>query len=887
MISSNKIRKIFLKFFKKKNHKIFSGNSLLLNTDKSLLFANAGMNQFKKFFLGNSNIKYSKIATIQYCLRTGGKHNDINQVGNTNIHHTFFEMLGNFSFGSYFKKEAILYAWELLTHKKWFNINKKKLLITVYYEDIETYKIWKNIIKISKNRIIKVKDKKNKKFNSDNFWKMGKYGLCGPSTEIFYDYFYKNKKKCKNFKDFKSQKNRFLEIWNIVFIQFNKTIHGKIEKLPIFSIDTGMGLERISAVLQKVNSNYDTDIFKNLIQHIIALSKNKILNKSTKIIADHFRAICFIISDHILPSNEEKGYILRKIIRRAVTHGFFNKIKNPFLYKLLPTLIKSMKSESKKICKNKKIIIKILKKEEKNFLKILKSGLNLLKIKIKKLKNNKIKSNFIFYLYDTLGFPIDITIEICKKKKIYINIKKLKKYINNQKKKSNNKNFKNNKDIYNLGNKKTKFLGYKKYKTKSIIKKIFINYKKTKKIKKGEKAQIILDKTVFYGKSGGQIGDSGLIKLKKKNIFKVKKTKKIGKIIVHIGKMISGKFLKNSKVILKINKKKRNLISINHTCTHLLNYALQKILKKKIYQKGSSINSKKIRFDFLYEKKINFKKQQKIEKEINKKIRKNYAIKVCNLTLKKSKKLKYKTIINKKYNKHKVRGVKIGSFSKELCGGTHVHNTKEINVFIIKKIIKIASNTYRIKAVTNKEAIKKILKNSKKINSIKNLFNCNSSEIVKICKKKLKIINLTYKNIKIIEQKYIKQIVKNLIKKSNKKKKIYFICKIIKNINIKLLRKIINKIKENPKIIVVALINQSVNNTNIIINVKKKFSKYIQANKILKKILNKNFGKGGGNLISAEGGFTKKNIKLNKIIKNIKKYLIKKLIKFKNVFKSI
>ncbi|BGI51503.1 MAG: alanine--tRNA ligase [Buchnera aphidicola (Ceratovacuna japonica)] len=839
-IKTYQIKKMFINFFKKRGHKIVKSGPIISKKDKTLLFTNAGMNQFKKYFLDKKKIKYKKIVTSQKCIRMGGKNNDVKQVGKTPYHHTLFEMLGNFSFGSYSKKKAIFYAWELLTNKKYFNLKKKKLFVTVNYSDKETYDIWSKKIKISKKNI-----KISKKNSNDNFWEMGETGPCGNSTEIFYKKCYiKNKKKIKN----------FVEIWNIVFIQYNKIRKNKFVKLKNLYIDTGMGLERISYILQKKKSTYEIDIFKNVKNKIIEISKSKIIcKKSVNIILDHIRTIYFIISEGITPSNKYQGYILRKIIRRTILCGKNLNINTPFLYKLVEKVIESNKN---KIFKKK--IKKILEKEEKIFKKTINEGLIYLK---KKILNKKINEKTVFYLYDTLGVPINISINECKKNKIEINKSKIKKIIKKHSKKNKKKNiFKKNNKNYILKIEKTKFLGYKLKKIKSSIVGIYINKKNKEIIKEREKGEIILKETTFYGESSGQVGDSGKI-YNKNSIFIVKCTKKINNIIVHIGKVIKGSFLIKNKVNLKIDYKKRLSIQSNHTSTHLLHETLKKILGKKISQKGSKIKKKYFTFDFSYKKKISEKKIYKIEKIINKEIQKNHIVETKIIDSKKYKNLFKKNKLEKKNYKN-IRIVKIGNFSLEACSGTHVTSTGEIGIFKIFKTYKISSKNYRIKSSTGRYALKKIYINEKIIKNIsieKKIKNKNILKYINLICKKNKLLE---KKIFLLQEKLLNKKIKKTIKNIIKINKYFIITKILYNQNNILIRKFIDKLESINNKIITIIANIKNNNVYIIVKVSKHILKKVNAIKILKIINLRTNGNGGGGNNLAQGG--NKNIDLTK-----------------------
>ncbi|WP_343188973.1 alanine--tRNA ligase [Buchnera aphidicola (Chaitoregma tattakana)] len=853
MKTTDEIKTMFLNFFKKHGHKVVKESSIVPKKDKTLLFTNAGMNQFKDYFLEKKKSKYNKIVTLQKCIRTGGKEDDINKVGVTNHHHTFFEMLGNFSFGGYSKKQAILYAWTLLTSKKYFALNKNKIIVTVNYEDIETYEIWLKVIKLNKKNIIITE-----KNSSKNFWQMGETGPCGPSTEIFY-------------KKYINKKNNFdkeiLEIWNIVFVQYNNTGIKKLTKLKNIYVDTGMGLERIASILQKVNSTYEIDIFKKIKKKIIQISNSKKkFKKSINIILDHIRTVSFIISENITPANEYHGYILKKIIRRIILHGKKLCIKNPFLHILVPEVIKIYKSYKKlKIYQNK--IVKILQEEEEMFKITLNKGIKYLK---KKIKNKKIDAETVFYLYDTLGLPIDITKNICKKNNIKINEDKLFKIIN--KKKIYNKSiniFKKKYNSYISPIKKTKFFGYKFKKITSTILYIYKNKKQENKIFYPDEAIIILKETTFYGESAGQIGDSGII-YNKHATFLVENTTKIHNMTLHQGKVIKGSFKKKEKIISKIDYKKRLSIQANHTSTHLLHKTLKIYLDNKITQQGSNIKEKYFTFDFSYIKKISNNEIYKIEKKINKEIQKNHTIKTETIEANEYNKIhKKKLLIEKGYKN--IRIVKIGNFSSELCSGTHVKSTGEIGIFKIFKIYKISSKKYRIRAATRNFAFKKMYKNEKIIKKISKLIKIKNTKIlsyINLILARNKSLNNT---ITLLKEKLLNKKVKKMFSNVIKIKKYNIVIETFHNEERKLLIKYIDKLRNEKQEIIIILANIKKNNISILIGVTKKLSEKINATKILYQINKVTEGRGGGKNTLAEGGSSK--IKLTeKMLKNIKEW---------------
>ncbi|QJC31076.1 alanine--tRNA ligase [Enterobacteriaceae endosymbiont of Macroplea mutica] len=759
--TTTQICQMFLDFFHIKKHKIMPGSSIIPHNDNSLLFTNAGMNQFKKYFLGAAQSPYPNIVTVQKCVRAGGKNNDLKNIGFTNRHHTFFEMLGNFSFGNYFKEEAITLAWELLTCSKWFHLNPKKIFITVYYTDTETYNIWLNKIGIPKTHIILIYDKNNQQYYSDNFWHMDTIGPCGPSTEIFYDLGEHLSGNIQN-----NTGERFIEIWNIVFIQFNQNLHKQLTILPIKSIDTGMGLERISSILQGVDSIYKIDIFEKLIQHIAhILHLNFIKHHHLNVIADHLRTSIFLIAYGVMPSNEHRGYILRKIIRRAINHGIMLGYKNIFLYKLVQFFINEIAfNRDKELLQKQYLLIKnTIKQEEQNFHLILTKGISYLKKEILYLENNILPGEKIFYLYDTLGLSLDAIKEICLQQNIIMEQNIFLKLLNKQRSRSkNNSLFKKNINVF-YHNSQTQFLGYNHINTKSKILNIYFQNHIIQKIIKNDKAIIILDITPFYGESGGQLGDIGFIKKNNENIFQVITTTIQGNLILHNGIMIQGELVQNDIVTAEIDLIYRNQISRNHTATHLLNYSLRKILGTHIQQKGSLITSEYFRFDFLYNLSITSKQIINIENMINQYIFKNIHVTSYNIS-KQNINLQDNIIFlqNEQYNDI-VRVIHILNLSKELCCGTHVTTTCEIGLLKIIKCLSIAHGIKRIHAVTHKNALSYIQTRDKIIKSITEMFKIDDKNVVNYIMNYQNKNSVIHKRLQKAENYIAKQIIKKII----------------------------------------------------------------------------------------------------------------------------
>ncbi|WP_425619563.1 alanine--tRNA ligase [Buchnera aphidicola] len=871
--TTNNIRQDFLNFFKDKKHIIVPSSSLVPYNDSSLLFTNAGMNQFKEIFLNEKKINYSRVATVQRCLRTGGKHNDLENVGYTSRHHTFFEMLGNFSFNDYFKKEAIEYAWELLTSKKWFNIPVHKLWVSVYQEDDETYKIWKNIIKIPIKQIIKIGDKNNVQYNSDNFWQMGDSGPCGPCTEIFYDYEDNLKPNPEDFLNNKN--NRFIEIWNIVFIEFNRISRNNIISLKNKSIDTGMGLERIASILQNVFSNYHIDIFQKLKEHISQLSQVHDLNHiSLQVISDHIRSCAYIIADDITPSNEHRGYVLKRIIRRALRHCHKIGMKKNCFHQLVATVIKVMGDSGVILKQKQKKIEDILRSEEKQFSYTLEKGLKILNSEIKKTNNNILSGKTAFYLYDTFGFPIDLTADVCREKNIQIdyNAYKLQQYKQKTQSNINKKFYKNYNNI--IINATCHFEGYKKNKTKSLVKQIVINHKSVSKANKNEYSIIFLNKTPFYPESGGQIGDTGEL-YNKTCYFVVENTKKYGDSIGHIGKLISGTLETNTHINTQIHQLNRTAIQLNHSATHLLHSALRNIFGQYVCQKGSLVTHTHLRFDFSYQNPIEIFQIQQIEHMINKYIRQNVLITTQMLSLEEAKKKQAIALFENQYSSI-VRAVIMKDISIELCSGTHAKRTGDIGIFKIISYSSIASGIKRIEAVTGHEAINYLHKKDNYITDLSLTLHCNQSDI------KDKIENLQNK-IKYIENKITKlqkrenqNYITQLLKNSYDLKGIKLIIHIFHKYEHKLLRIITDELKQKSKQTITILINVKNNRFTIVIGVTKNLFNYITAIKIMKMISERTHAKGGGKKEIAEGGgiYTEK---LSIILKNMPLWLDQQL----------
>ncbi|CRK85687.1 Alanine--tRNA ligase [Candidatus Providencia siddallii] len=852
--STDEIRQTFLEFFHKKNHSIIDGSSLIPNNDLTLLFTNAGMNQFKNIFLGTEKKEYSRAATVQHCVRAGGKHNDLENVGYTNRHHTFFEMLGNFSFGDYFKKDAIYFAWELLTNKKWFNLPKEKLLITVYDTDEESYDILNKNINIPKNKIIRIGDNKGKPYASDNFWQMSNTGPCGPCIEIFYDYG-KHISGCIPGSN-EHNGDRYIEIWNLVFMQFNRQSNGSLIHLPQLSVDTGMGLERISAVLQNVNSTYDIDIFRNLITTTASIiNTTDLKNKSLRVVTDHIRSSAYLISNGVYPSNEGRGYVLRRIIRRAIRHGYKLGTKNIFFYKLINPLIKIMGITAKKIQQQQIIIEKILKMEEEQFTHTLNRGLQLLDKEIAVLKSNIIDGDIVFRLYDTYGFPLDLTIDICREHNINIDIEGFEIAMKKQRQRSKKINvIISDKQLIFKNNLNCEFSGYQHNKENTFIKAIYKNNLLVDSLYANENGLIILDKTPFFSESGGQISDTGII-YNNYGKFIVTDTFTKNQTIIHFGKIDSGLLSVKEFVSAEINNKRRINISINHSATHLLHTVLRIILGKHVFQKGSLINDKILRFDFSHFKALTQEQLQQIEIIINEQIRNNLKIKTELMSLKEAKTKDIISLLNNKYEKY-VRVINIDNFSMELCCGTHVDYTGNIGLFHILNEYSISAGIRRIEAITGEEAIKNIHNLSKQFLIIKNILKIDTNNIVEKVKFLLK---KSFQLEKTILQLKEKESFQKCILLSNEAKNIKNVKLLVTQLNCvshDLLKSMVIRIKNQLKSAIVVLSTINNDKINIIVGITNELTNKIKADDLISYIAKQIDGKGGGRNDIAQGGGT-------------------------------
>ena len=691
-MKTNEIRELFISYFESKSHQRVESSPLIPGNDPTLLFTNAGMVQFKDVFLGSEQRDYSRAVTAQRCLRAGGKHNDLDNVGYTTRHHTFFEMLGNFSFGDYFKEEAIILAWNFIT--KELKLNPEDLWVTIFEEDDEAATIWLDHIGLHKDRLVRMGEK-------SNFWSMGDTGPCGPCSEIFFDHGPDIEGGPPGSAD--ENGDRFVEIWNLVFMQYERQNDGEMKPLPSPSVDTGMGLERVAAVMQGVHSNYDIDLFQNLLNAIKEMS-NKGSDSHYQVIADHIRSTAFLIMDGVTPGNEGRGYVLKRIIRRALRHGYELGIESPFFYTLVDTLATEMGSTYPELNKKSDYIKRIIQMEEERFATTLSQGMRLLENEIAALSDNHLSGDFIFKLYDTYGFPVDMTSDIARQHNLEMDLEGFDKAMENQKSMARKASQFSHKDNIELNHKlKSLFLGYEQIEADSMITGVFIDESQDS-LNTGQMGQVILEQTPFYAESGGQVGDTGTITTKN-GVFEVIDTQASGEAFIHIGSVTKGSIHINEKVQASINPVKRESITKNHTGTHMLHAALMKVLGDHVEQRGSLVDEDKIRFDFSHHQALSNDEIRDIETLVNEKIEENIDVETSIMKHDEAMESGAMALFGEKYG-DRVRVLDVGDFSKELCGGTHVKNTNEITLFKVTSESSISSGTRRIEAITGDKALK-------------------------------------------------------------------------------------------------------------------------------------------------------------------------------------
>lgn len=852
--STAEIRQAFLDFFHSKGHQVVASSSLVPHNDPTLLFTNAGMNQFKDVFLGLDKRNYSRATTSQRCVRAGGKHNDLENVGYTARHHTFFEMLGNFSFGDYFKHDAIQFAWELLTSEKWFALPKERLWVTVYESDDEAYEIWEKEVGIPRERIIRIGDNKGAPYASDNFWQMGDTGPCGPCTEIFYDHgdhIWGGPPGSPE-----EDGDRYIEIWNIVFMQFNRQADGTMEPLPKPSVDTGMGLERIAAVLQHVNSNYDIDLFRTLIQAVAKVTgATDLSNKSLRVIADHIRSCAFLIADGVMPSNESRGYVLRRIIRRAVRHGNMLGAKETFFYKLVGPLIDVMGSAGEDLKRQQAQVEQVLKTEEEQFARTLERGLALLDEELAKLSGDTLDGETAFRLYDTYGFPVDLTADVCRERNIKVDEAGFDAAMEEQRRRAREASgFGADYNAMIRVDSASEFKGYDHLELNGKVTALFVDGKAVDAINAGQEAVVVLDQTPFYAESGGQVGDKG--ELKGANFsFAVEDTQKYGQAIGHIGKLAVGSMKVGDAVQADVDEARRARIRLNHSATHLMHAALRQVLGTHVSQKGSLVNDKVLRFDFSHNEAMKPEEIRAVEDLVNAQIRRNLPIETNIMDLEAAKAKGAMALFGEKYDE-RVRVLSMGDFSTELCGGTHASRTGDIGLFRIISESGTAAGVRRIEAVTGEGAIATVHADSDRLSEVAHLLKGDSNNLADKVRSVLERTRQLEKELQQLKEQAAAQESANLSSKAIDVNGVKLLVSELSGVEPKMLRTMVDDLKNQLGSTIIVLATVAEGKVSLIAGVSKDVTDRVKAGELIGMVAQQVGGKGGGRPDMAQAGGT-------------------------------
>ncbi len=844
------LRTAFLEYFGRNGHQIVDSSSLVPHNDPTLLFTNAGMNQFKDLFLGQEKRSYTRATTSQRCVRAGGKHNDLDNVGYTARHHTFFEMLGNFSFGDYFKEEAINFAWTFLT--KELNLPKEKLCVTVYETDDEAFGIWRDKIGVPESNIIRIGDNKGVQYASDNFWQMGDTGPCGPCTEIFYDHgdhIWGGRPGTPE-----EDGDRFIEIWNLVFMQYNRQADGTMEPLPKPSVDTGMGIERIAAILQGGHSNYDIDIFQKLIAKAAELTGTKDLEqKSLRVIADHIRSCAFLIADGVMPSNEGRGYVLRRIIRRAVRHGNKLGATESFFFKLVPTLIEIMGDAANGLKNIQAIVEKSLQAEEEQFARTLERGLSILDTALEDLDGKLLDGETLFKLYDTYGFPVDLTADVCRERDIDVDEDGFKIEMAKQKARAQAAGqFSTDYSKTISIDDETEFTGYELLQDKSKLLKILKDGEDVTTLSVGDEGIVVLENTPFYAESGGQVGDSG--KLVGDGFeFEVSDTQKYGAAFGHIGKLVSGSISNGISVDAHVDESRRKRTELNHSVTHLLHAALRQVLGTHVTQKGSLVNSERLRFDFSHFESVKSEEVVEVENLVNQQIRCNHKLKSEVMDIDSAKEKGAMALFGEKYDSE-VRVVTMGGFSTELCGGTHVGRTGDIGLFKISQESGIAAGVRRIEAVTGENAIALVNSQQNELTNASSLLKAEPNTLVSKLQAQLDKSKLLEKEVAQLKSKLASAASLDLINDAVDVDGIKVLVKKLDGADPKSLRGLLDELKQKLGSGIVVLGIAGDKKVNLITGVTKDLTAQVKAGELVGMVANLVGGKGGGRPDMAQAG---------------------------------
>ena len=848
--TSAQLRQAFLDFYASKQHQIVPSSSLIPGNDATLLFTNAGMVPFKDVFLGDDIRSYNRATSAQRCVRAGGKHNDLENVGYTARHHTFFEMLGNFSFGDYFKEAAINYAWEFLTTV--LALPKEKLLVTVYESDDEAYNYWLNEIGVPADKIIRIGDKSaDKKYESDNFWSMGDTGPCGPCSEIFYDHGEDIFGGPPGSPD--EDGDRFIEIWNIVFMQYNRHADGTMENLPKPSVDTGMGLERIAAITQGVHSNYEIDIFQGLIRDTAKLLEcDDLEHKSLRVIADHIRSCSFLITDGVMPSNEGRGYVLRRIIRRAIRHGHKLEAKSFFFHKIVASLAAQMGDAYPELVQQQATIEKILRIEEEQFGRTLDRGMALLEDILSELKGDTIAGDDVFKLYDTYGFPADLTADIARERQLQIDIEGFDAAMTQQRIRAQKASqFGTDYNETLKSEHRTEFKGYTRNEMSSTVVELFDNESSVKELRAGESGIVVLDQTPFYAESGGQVGDSGILHIED-GIFEVSDTFKLGQAFAHKG-IARDTIGLNSRVKAKINSERRAAIVKNHTATHILHATLRKVLGEHVTQKGSLCDAEKLRFDFSNFEAVTLKELNTIERMVNEQIRNNLGRETNLMQIDEAKEKGAMALFGEKYD-DEVRVVTLGDFSTELCGGVHVDRTGDIGLFKIISESGIAAGVRRIEAVTGEAALNYFAAQEQTLNTIAAIVKTDPVNVASKVEQVILRNKELEKELAQFKQKLASEAGADLVSQAIEFNGVKVLVANLEGVEAKSLRGMVDDLKNKMGSGIILLATASDNKVSLIAGVTKDLVGRVKSGELVNVAAQEVGGKGGGRPDMAQAG---------------------------------
>jgi alanyl-tRNA synthetase len=854
-MKSSEIRDRFLKFFERNGHTIIPSSPLIPGNDPTLLFTNAGMVQFKDVFLGLDKRSYNRATTSQRCVRAGGKHNDLENVGYTARHHTFFEMLGNFSFGDYFKRDAIRYAWELLT--KEYGLPPERMWVTVYKDDDEAYDLWAKDVGVPRERIARIGDKPGgQKFQSDNFWQMGDTGPCGPCTEIFWDHGPGIPGGPPGSPE--ADGDRYIEIWNLVFMQFNRDESGTLHPLPKPSVDTGMGLERIAAVLQGVHSNYEIDLFQDLIRAAARVTGAKELtSNSLKVIADHIRACSFLVVDGAIPGNEGRGYVLRRIIRRAIRHGYKLGQKQPFFYQLVDDLSKVMGEAYPELPRDKSRVAGVLRQEEERFAETLEHGMQMLEGALHR-EDRMLDGETVFKLYDTYGFPVDLTADIARERGLQIDLAGFEAEMQQQRERARAKSKFQAAQGVEYSGKATEFHGYETLKLDGTIVALYKDGAEVDRLAAGERGVVVLDKTPFYAESGGQVGDRGVLVRHATPIssFQVEDTQKIqAEVFGHHGTVISGELRLGHTVSAEVDLTLRHATMFNHSATHLMHAALRKVLGHHVQQKGSLVDEHKTRFDFSHDKPLTPEEIREIERLVNQEIRRNVGVEPRIMKYDQAIKAGAMALFGEKYG-DEVRVIGMGEFSTELCGGTHVRRTGDIGFFKITAQSGVAAGIRRVEAVTAQGALDYVQQQTTALEGVADMLKAHPMEIGARLNQTLETVRALEKELARLKSKLASSQGDDLADRAVTIGPARVLAASVDGADARSLREALDKLKDKLRSAAIVLASVEAGKVSLVAGVTSDLTGKVKAGELVNFVAQQIGGKGGGRPDMAQAGGT-------------------------------